>query len=76
MTKYQSIVSYQPTLRRTAQAYKEASVNLTNEQKKELEQYVQKIAEWLRENADPHTRVVIDSERFDVVQDVYGTFVY
>lgn len=51
----------------------ERNMNFTKEQINELEALVKQVAEWLNKNADPHTTVTIETDRYDVTQDVIGS---
>lgn len=48
-------------------------MNFTKEQIAELENLTKAIAEWLKKNADAHTSVTIETDRYDVTQDVIGS---
>ena len=47
-------------------------MDFTNEQYKEIKTLAREVVDWLRANADSRTKVIIDCDRFDIVQDVCG----
>ena len=43
---------------------------LTEEQRKEFEKAVKPIMKWLSDNCHPHTKVIVDYSRAELVEDI------